>query len=153
MILNSTLEMLVLHSHIYIGFLFPLLAYSSFLCGYSLTWLELDMDRFKVEPTCVWKEFLQERQQAPPKSNLYAPAPPAGSSVHSLLNLLPSFLLRETTLGFFVQVIGQFFLMSPPLLFGRHLVLSLTRGTVRALVSPENEEIRSEVNKVRFHEL
>lgn len=52
-----------------------------------------------------------------------------GESTDSLLDLLLSFLLRQTALRFFIQVIGQLLLVSPPLLLRRHLVLSLTKDT------------------------
>lgn len=46
-------------------------------------------------------------------------------SGHSLLDLLLALLLRQTALGFFVQVIGQLLLVGPPLLLRRHLVLEI----------------------------
>lgn len=45
-----------------------------------------------------------------------------------LLNLLSSFLLRQTTLGLLIHLIGQFFLMGPPLLLSCHLILTNPRA-------------------------
>lgn len=44
----------------------------------------------------------------------------------SLLDLLLSFLLRQTPLGFFIQVIGQLLLVGSSFLLRCHLVLQLT---------------------------
>lgn len=86
----------------------------------SYSWKSLDVKRQSVSFTAVFRYMEDLGSFVLLVDRTPTPTPTEPSS---LLNVLLSFLLRQSPLGFFVQVVGQLLLVSPPLLLRRHLVL------------------------------